>query len=107
MYDFNLIFKEIFNQNNKKRRIGVLPSTSGKTRVFRVGILKFIDSYNFMTMSLDKMANVYQVKSRTLYPYEYFNDENSYNNKLGNLSIEHFKSLLRAKLSTQADVDLL
>ena len=46
-----------------------------------VGILKFIDSYNFMTMSLDKMANVYQVKSKTIYPYEYFKDENSYNKK--------------------------
>ena len=30
--------------------------------MFRAVILKFIDSYNFMTMSLDKMANVYQLK---------------------------------------------
>ena len=45
--------------------------------MFRVGTLKFIDSYNFMTMSLDKMANVYQVKSKILYPSEYFKYENS------------------------------
>ena len=45
-----------------KRRVDVLPSTNGKARMFRVGILKFMDSYNFMTMSLDKIANVYQVK---------------------------------------------
>ena len=80
-YDFNLIFMEIFKQNINKRRVDVLPSTNGKTKMFRVGIQKFIDGYNFMTISLDKMANVYQVKSKTLYPHEYFKDENSYNKK--------------------------
>ena len=83
----------------------VLPSTNGKARMFRVGILKFIDSYNFKTMHLDKIANVYQVKSKTLHPYEYFKDENSYKNKSGNLSIEDFRSSLTAKLPTKADVD--
>ena len=56
-------------------------------------------------MSLDKMANVYNVKSKTLYLYEYFKDENSYNNKLGNLSIEDFRSSLTNKLPTQVEVD--
>ena len=58
-----------------------------------------------MTMSLDKMANIYQVKSKTLYPYEYFKDENSYNNKLNNLSIEDFRSSLTSKLPPQSEVD--
>ena len=58
-----------------------------------------------MTMSLYKRANVYQVKCKLLYPYEYFKDENSYKNKLGNLSIEDFRSSLTAKLPTQADFD--
>ena len=51
------------------------------------------------------MANIYQNKSKTLYPYEYFKNENSYNNKLGNLLIEDFRSSLTAKRPTQADVD--
>ena len=55
-YDFNLLFNEIFKQNNSRRRIDILPSTNGKSRMFRVGVLKFIDSYSFLTMSLDKMA---------------------------------------------------
>ena len=104
-YDFNLIFNEIFNQNNNKRRVDILPSANGEARMFKVGILKFIDSYNFMTMSLDKIANVYNVKSKTLYPYEYFKDENSYNNNLGNLSIEDFRSSLTNKLPNQVEVD--
>ena len=73
--------------------------------MFRVGILKFIDSYIFMTMSLEKMAIVYQVKSQTLYHYESFKDENSNNEKLGNLSKEDIRSSLTAKPPTQADVD--
>ena len=73
--------------------------------MFRVGILKFIDSYSFLTMSLDKMAKVYNIKNKTLYPYEYFKDENSYNTKLGNLSIQDFRSSLTTKLPTQDEVD--
>ena len=104
-YDLYLIFKEIFKQNNNKRRVDVLPSTNAKARMFKVGILKFIDSYNFMTMSLDEKAIIYQIKSKTLYPYEYFKDENSYNNKLNNLSIEDFRLSLTNKLPPQSEVD--
>ena len=107
-YDFNLLFEEIFKQNNSRRRIDrndILPSTNGKARMFRMGVLNFIDSYSFLTMSLDKMAKVYNVKNKTLYPYEYFKDENSYNNKLSNLSIQDFRSSLTTKLPTQDEVD--
>ena len=95
----------MLKQNNSKRRVGILPSTNGKARKFRVGVLKFIDSYSFLTMSLDKMAKVYIIKNKTLYPYEYCKDENSYNNKLGNLSIQDFRSSLTTKLPTQDEVE--
>ena len=68
-YDFNLLFNEIFKQNNIRRRIDILTSTNGKARIFKLGILKFIDSYSFLTMSLDKLAKVYNKKNKTLYPY--------------------------------------
>ena len=70
-----------------------------------VSILKFIDSYSFLTVSLDKIAKVYNIKNKTLYPYEYFKDENSYNNKQGNLSIQNFRSSLTTKLPTQDEVN--
>ena len=102
-YDFNLLFNEIFKQNNSKRRINILPSTNGKARMFRVG--KFRDNYSFLTMSLEKIAKGYNIKNKTLYPYEYFKGENSCNNKLGNLSIQDFRSSLTTKLPTQDEVD--
>ena len=64
-YDFNLLFNEIFKQNNSSRRIDILPNINSKARMFRVGILKFIDSYSFLTMSLDKIAKVYNIKNKT------------------------------------------
>ena len=103
-YDFNLLFNEIFKQNNS-RRIDILPSTNGKARLIRVGIKKFIESYSFLTMSLDKIAKVYNIKNKTLYPYDYFKDENSYINKQGNLLIQDLRSSLTTKLPTQDEVD--
>ena len=61
-YDFNLLFNELFHQNNSKRRVDILPSTNGKARMFRAIVLKFLDSYSFMTMSLDKMAKIIILK---------------------------------------------
>ena len=104
-YDFKPLINELFKQNGAKRRVDVLPCTNGKARMFGVGILKFIDSYSFMTPSLDKMDTVSGIESKTLYPYEYFKNENSYDNKLGNLSIEDFRSSQTSKLLLQAEVD--
>ena len=56
-------------------------------------------------MSLDRIAKVFNIKNKTLYPYEYFKDENSYNYKLGNLSIQDFRSSLTTKLPNQDEVD--
>ena len=44
-------------------------------------------------MSLDQMAKIYGCKTKTLSPYEYFGLK-SYNNLIGNLKIENFKSSL-------------
>ena len=72
--------------------------------MFSTGCLKFLDSYNFLAMPLDQMAKIYGCKTKTLYPYEYFGLE-SYNNLIGNLKIEDFKSSLQNKLPTQEEVD--
>ena len=107
-YEFNLSSNEIFKQylNYSRRRIDISPSTNGNARMFRVVVVKFIDSYSFLTMShVMTNSKCLQHKNKTLYPYEYFKDENSYNNKLGNLSIQDVRSLLTTKLQTQDEVD--
>ena len=82
-----------------------IPLAAGKSKMFSIGCLKFLYSYNFLAMSLDQMAKIYGCKTKTLYPYEYFGLE-SYNNLIGNLKIENFKFSLHNKLPTQEEVDI-
>ena len=55
-------------------------------------------------MPLDQMAKIYGHKTKTLYPYEYF-DLDDYQEVIGNLKIEEFKSSVHNKLPTQEEVD--
>ena len=103
-YDFNLLYSELFKQNNDKRKVDNIPLAAGKSKMFSIGCLKFLDSYNFLAMPLDQMAKIYGCKTKTLYPYEYFGLD-SYNNLIGNLKKEDFKSSLHSKLPTQEEVD--
>ena len=56
-------------------------------------------------MPLDQMAKIYGCKTKTLYPYENFGLD-SYDEVIGNVKIEDFKSSLANKLPTQ-EVDIL
>ena len=58
--------------------------------MFRVGVLKFLDSYSFLRMSLDEMAKVYNVKNKTLCPYEYLKMRIAI---IINQAIQQFKTL--------------
>ena len=74
-----------------------IPLAAGKSKMFSVGCLKFLDSYSFLAIPLD--------------PYEYFGLDTwgtttkSYQKIIGNLNIENFKSSLSNKLATQEEVD--
>ena len=125
-YDFNLLYSELFKQNNGKRKVDNIPLAAGNTKKFIIGCLKFLDSYNFIAMPLDQMAKIYGCKIKTLYPFEYFGLESysskatwgrasglgsptttkSYDEVIGNLKIEDFKSSLHNKLPTQEEVDI-
>ena len=68
-------------------------------------------------MPLDQMAKIYGCKTKTLYPYEYcgleslrtttklYSSKATYQEVIGNLKIEDFKSSLHNKLPTQEEVD--
>ena len=91
--------------------------------MFSISYLKFLDSFNFLAMPLKHMAKIYGCKTKTLYPYEYFGLINfgtttklydseaakgskaTYQEVIGNLKIEDFKSLLSNKLPTR-EVDI-
>ena len=45
-YDFNLPYNELFKQNNDKRKVDTKPVAAGKSKMFSIGCLKVLDSYN-------------------------------------------------------------
>ena len=87
-----------FKQNKDNRNVDNVPLTAGKSKMFSIGCLNFLDSYNFLAMSLN------HCKTKTLYPYEHFGLD-SYQEVIGNLNIVGFKSSLSNKLPTQEKVD--
>ena len=103
-YDFNLLYSEVFKRKNDKRKVDNIPLAAGYSMMSSIGCLNFLDSYNFLAMPLEQMAKIYGCKTKTLYPYEYFGPD-SYNDVIGNLNIEGFKSSLSNKLTTQEEVD--
>ena len=119
-HDFNLLYSELFKQKNGKSKVDNIPLAAVKSKMFCIGCLKFLDSYNFLAMPLDQMAKIYGCKTKTLYPYEYIGLETwgrasglgsptttkSYQEVIGNLKIEDFKSSLSNKLPTQEEVDI-
>ena len=92
-YDFNLLYSELFKQNNDKRKVDNIPLAAGKSKMFSIGCLKFLDSYNFLAMPLDQMAKIYGCKTKTLYPDEYFGLDD-YQEAIVNLKIEDFIQIL-------------
>ena len=58
-FDFNLLYSELFKQNNDKRKVDNIPQAAGKSEMFSIGCLKFLDSYNFLATPLDQMAKIY------------------------------------------------
>ena len=92
-YDFNLLYSELFKHNNDKRKVDNKPLTAGKFKMFSIGCLKFLDSYNVLAMPLDQMAKIYGCKTKTLYPYEYVGLD-SYDEVIGILKTDDFKSSL-------------
>ena len=103
-YDFNLLHIELFKQNNDKRKLDNIPLAAGKSKMFSIGCLKLLDSYNFLVIPLDQMAKIYGCKTKTFYPYEHFGLDD-YQEVIGNLNIEDFKSSLSNKLPIQEEVD--
>ena len=58
-----------------------------------------------MPSSLDSLAKLNGIQSKTLYPYEYCKSEEMYDEVIQNLSIQDFKSSLSSRLPSQEQVD--
>ena len=71
-YDFSLLYSALFKQFNGKRKVDNITLAASKSKMFSIGCLEFLDSFNFLSMLLYQMAKIYHCKTKTLYPYEHF-----------------------------------
>ena len=71
-YEFNLLYSEHFKQNNDKGKVDNIPLIAVKSKMFSLGCLICLDSYNFLAMPLDQIAKIYHFKTKTIFPYEHF-----------------------------------
>ena len=70
-YNINLLYSELFKQNNDKRKADNIPLAAGKSKMFSIGCLKLC-------------------KTKTLYSYDYFGLV-LYQEVIVNLNTEDFK----------------
>ena len=95
IYDCHLFFEKLIDKRNDKVNLAFIPKTIEEYISVRYGCIRFIDSYRFLSMSLDRIKksfnegdfknlekefpNKWQLLFKKLaYPYENFNSIGDY-----------------------------
>ena len=66
-YDSHLILKKAFEIIKDGESINAIPNSGEKFMTFSIGNLKFIDSFQFMVFSLDKLVKGLTAETRDPY----------------------------------------
>ena len=111
-YDFHMFFKKLVDLKKDKVKFKIIPKTNEEYILVKYGCIRFIDSYRFLSESLDKLVenldeddfkilkkefpDKWQYLNKKLaYPYEYFNSIDDYQKPVDNLKKENFFSKLK------------
>ena len=106
-YDCHMFFKKLVDLKKDKVKFKIIPKTNEEYISVKYGCIKFIDSYRFLSESLDKLVknldeddfkilkkeffDKWQYLNKKLaYPYDYFNSINDYQKPVNNLKKEDF-----------------
>ena len=111
-YDCHMFFKKLVDLKKEKVKFKIIPKTNEQYISVKYGCIRFIDSYRFLSESLDKLVknldeddfkilkkefpDKWQYLNKTLaYPYEYFNSIDDYKKPVNDLKKEDFFSKLK------------
>ena len=111
-YDCHMFFKKLVDLKKDKVKFKIIPKTNEEYDAVKYGCIRFIDSYRFLSVSLDKLvkyldegdfkilkkefSDKWQYLNKKLaYPYQYFNSIDDYQKHAGNLKKEDFCSKLK------------
>ena len=121
-YDSHMFFKRLVDLKNDKVKFKIIPKRNEEYIVVKYGCIRFIDSYRFLSESLDKLVknldeddfkflkkefpDKWQYLNKKLtYPYQYFNSIDDYQKPVDNLKKEHFFSKLKNKCADDDEIE--
>ena len=111
-YDCHMFFKRLVDLKKDKVKFKIIPKTNEEYIAVKYGCIRFIDSYRFLSESLDKLVknldeddfkilkkefpDKWQFLNKKLaYPYQYFNSIDDYKKSVDNLKKEDFFSKIK------------
>ena len=111
-YDCQMFFKRLIDLKEDKVNFKIIPKTNEEYNIVEYGCIRFIDSYRFLSESLDKLVKNLDgddfkilkkefpekwqyLKKKLAYPNEYFNSIDDYKKPVDNLKKEDFFSELK------------
>ena len=121
-YDCHMFFKRLVDSKKDKVKFKIFPKTNEQYILVKYGCIRFIDSYRFLSESLDKLvenldednfeilkkkfADKWQLLNKKLaYPYEYFNSIEDYQKPVDNLKKEDFFSKLKNNYPDDEEIE--
>jgi len=114
-YDKNIFFKSLVYYSDIRKQVSVLPDNSQNFKSFTIGKLHFIDTFKFMSSSLEKLiSNLPEdnspflkhlsegddykykkfLKQKVYFPYDWFNDIEKLKLPINELKKEHFNNIM-------------
>ena len=111
-YDCHMFFKRMVDLKKDKVKFKIIPKTNEEYITVKYGCIRFIDSYRFLSESLDKLVknldeNDFKIlkkefpdkwqylNKKLAYPYQYFNSIDDYKKPVIDLKKEDFFSKLK------------
>ena len=121
-YDCHMFFEKLVDLKNDKVKFKIIPKTNEEYVSVRYGCIKFIDSYRFLSDSLDNLVKILDeddfkilkkefpdkwqyLNKKLAYPYEYFNDIDDYKRLVDNLKKEDFFSKSKNKCPDDDEIE--
>ena len=121
-YDCHMFFKRLVNLKKDKVKLKIIPKTNEEYITVKYGCIRFIDSYRFLSESLDKLVknldeddfkilkkeflDKWQYLNKKLaYPYQNFNSINDDQKLVDNLQKEDFFSKLKNECPDDDEIE--
>ena len=117
-----MFFKKLVDLKKDKVKFKLIPKSNEEYIAVKYGCIRFIDSYRFLSDSLDKLVknldeddfkilkkefpDKWQYLNKKLaYPYEYFNNIDDYQKPVDNLKRENFSSKLKNDYPDDVEIE--